>query len=621
MNKKHPHLKNSIFDFILIAFSILILFFIEYSLQLIGFGESYPLAKIIEKNDIKYYSINENFPKKYFSSNIQNYPKFRKSFFKVKKDSNAFRVFVVGGNIANGVPYDESINFSSIFRYFLNDSNREIDWEIIDLSINSINSYGVNDIIKHLPKYQPDLIILNTGYNEFFGTPNFSKNKNYRLEYFYTKSFIFFRKFRIYQLTEKIVNFFQEQSVNKIKYLSADFENDRVDFKSSEYYNKRKNFLRNLYKIENITDRYHIPVIISNLSANILSIPPFCSKFNDEELTDIKLYQDFSNYLNQDDKTRVKDWLQDLKSWEPQSAIYYFCQAKLDEKNNNYDLSLENYSKAVQLDQFHFRPLKDWNFAIKNFANEKEWMFVNIDSVYNDLTSNRIKSENIFIDHIHPNIKGYWLFVKEHFNVMRKNDLLNFKKNNKLNFNRFAKEYPLTNFSKYNQSIYSEKIRKFIYGDNIYKNQDLAQVSIVKKFASQNINNEISWLKANEELLNYYYQKGDYQEASQYFKNIQTTYPYNQEAQLKYVSILFKGSHWQKIIEFNEEFLGTFEHTKLSYYCGVAYYKIGNFKKSLKCFENTKKLLETNFYQLSDIEKAKLYKYYEKGLKKIGKNG
>ena len=185
MKIKYPYFKNSIFDLILIAFSILVVFFIEYFLQLVGFGESYPLATVVEKNNVKYYMINENFPKKYFSDDVQNYPKFRKGYFKLKKDENAFRIFIVGGNIVNGVPYDKSINFSSIYKFLLNNSNKNIDYELIDLSINSINSYGVNDIIKHLPKYQPDLIILNTGYNEFFGIPNSSKMIKFSLQFFF----------------------------------------------------------------------------------------------------------------------------------------------------------------------------------------------------------------------------------------------------------------------------------------------------------------------------------------------------------------------------------------------------------------------------------------------------
>ncbi|MEA3500070.1 MAG: hypothetical protein U9R41_03500 [Candidatus Marinimicrobia bacterium] len=619
MNKKHPHLKNSIFDFALIAFSISILFLIEYFLQLVGFGESYPLANIVEKNNVKYYMVNENFPKKYFSNNIQNYPKFRKSFFKVKKDSNDFRIFVVGGNIVNGVPYDESINFSSIFKYLTKKYNRNIDLEIIDLSINSINSYGVKDIIKYLPKYKPDLLILNTGYNEFFGIPNSSKINNFHLEYFFTKSFIFFRKFRIYQLTEKIVNFFQEQNVDKINYLQADYYDNRVDYKSGKYINKRKNFLRNLYKIEDITNRYHIPVIISNLSANISSIPPFHSEFNDEELTDIELYRNFPNYLIQDDKTQAEDWLQDLKSWEPQSAIYYYCKAILDKKNNQIESSLKNYTIAIRIDKFHFRPLQDWNFAIKNFANEKEWMFVNIDSVYDDLTFHKLKCDNIFIDHIHPNIKGYWLFVKEHFNVIEKNKLFSIKKNNKLSFNEFTKKYPLTNFTKSNQAVYAKAIRKLIYGNNIYKDEYLAQGSIVKKFAYQNINKNISWLKANEELLDHYYKKGDDQEALKYFKNIQTTYSYNLKNYLKGILIYYENEQWRKIIQLKEESSGTFEHAKLFYYYGVAYYQIENYERSFNCFKRAEILLETNPHQLSDSEKTKLYKYYGKSLEKIGK--
>ncbi len=467
MNKKYPHLKNSIFDFVLIAFSILILFFIEYFLQLVGFGESYPLTMTVEKNNVKYYMVNENFPKKYFSNNIQNYPKFRKSFFKVKKDSNDFRVFVVGGNIANGVPYDESINLSSMLQYSLEHSSQNKNIEVIDLTINSLNSFAVNDIIKKIPKYKPDLLIISTGYNEFLGIPSSHKINKIGLKYFYTKSFIFFRKFRIYQLAEKIGNFFLEENIDEIDYLQADYYNNKIDYKSGKYNNIRKFFLRNLYSMENITDRYNIPVIISNLSANISSFPPFHSEFNDEELNDIELYRKFSNYLIQDDKAQVKDWLQDLKSWEPQAAIYYYCKAILDKKNNQIESSLRNYTIAIQMDKFHFRPLQDWNFAIKNFANEKDWAFVDIDAVYDKYTENKINCNKIFVDHIHPNIFGYWLFSNEFFKKIQQGKLLKYSDNTEQTFHQFEINYPITDFTKSNQLLYVNKIKNYISNKKI----------------------------------------------------------------------------------------------------------------------------------------------------------
>ncbi len=531
MKNRRKQLKNSIFDIILITFSISIVFLIEYFLQLINFGESYPLAKIVSKNNVEYYMVNENYPKKYFSNNVINSPQFKPQYFKYEKDTNTFRIFVVGGEVINGVPYDKSINLSSILKYSLNKSIGNKNVEVVDLTNGSFNSFAINDIVKELPKYNPDLLIISTGYNEFFGIPNSHKIRNSGLKYFYIESFIFFRETRIYQLAEKIINIFKEEKSDEINYLQADYYNNQIDYKSGKYVNTRKSFLRNLYKIESVTSKYHIPVMISSVSSNFSNIPPFQSKFNDEEYLDIELNRIFSNYLEEHDNARTIDWLEDLKSWEPQSAIYYYCKANLDKLNNNKKISLRNYTIAVRLDKFHFRPLQDWNFAIKNFAKEKKWTLIDIDAVYDEYTENKINCDKIFVDHLNPNIFGYWLFANEFVTNIQRDYVLHDDNNFKETFHQFEINYPITDFTRLNQLLYKNKISNYIFDKNkTIKNT----ISIATKYSSKHINGDMKWIDANKSLLDYYLNNDNKEEALKYFKNIKRVYPYGQMAKLNY---------------------------------------------------------------------------------------
>ncbi|MEA1985883.1 MAG: hypothetical protein U9N76_00155 [Candidatus Marinimicrobia bacterium] len=523
--KQHKNIKSSIFDIILIVFAIVIVFFIEYFLHLIGFGESYSLANTKTVNGKNVYEINENFPHKYFSTNIKNSPKFKPQSFQIEKKPNTFRIFIVGGNVATGVPYDKSITLTNMLNYSLEKINPDINFEIIDLTVNSFSSFAVADIIKKTPKYKPNLIIINTGYNEFFGIPNAPKLYNYRLEYFLVKSFIYFRQTRIYQLIETIINYFSEQTINEINYLQADYSNDKIKFQSKQYLQKRKDFLRNLYKIESITSKYKIPVMISSVSSNISDIPPFQSLFNDEELTDINLNSEIKHYLTQGQNTRATDWLEDLKSWEPQSAIYYYSKANLDKKNNQIKSSLRNYTIAIRIDQFHFRPLEDWNFAIKNFAYEKKWIFVDINSLYDKKTDNKLNCDKIFVDHIHPNIYGYWLFVNEHILEMHENNLPNNSTNHKLTFKNFQNNYPITNFTKMNQKIYSDKINNYTISKKYLIKKDYNINSIATNYAFKHINNNLDWKTASMKLLKYYNDNEKKEEAMKCSTNILRAYP------------------------------------------------------------------------------------------------
>ena len=93
---------------------------------------------------------------------------FNPQDFAAEKEPGTFRIFSLGGSTTYGRPYKDATSFSGWLRKLL---NRILDspmrYEVINAGGISYASYRVVTILEELLNYEPDLIIVYTGHNEF----------------------------------------------------------------------------------------------------------------------------------------------------------------------------------------------------------------------------------------------------------------------------------------------------------------------------------------------------------------------------------------------------------------------------------------------------------------------
>ena len=93
-------------------------------------------------------------------------PKISMKQQKFEKD---FRVFCLGGSTTRGP-------FPSLLHELLKRSKVDKTVEVVNLGIDTFNSYQVLDITKKLPQYDPDLLIIYMGHNEIYGPVGVASN-------------------------------------------------------------------------------------------------------------------------------------------------------------------------------------------------------------------------------------------------------------------------------------------------------------------------------------------------------------------------------------------------------------------------------------------------------------
>ncbi len=105
-------------------------------------------------------------------------PKARQTFFRsdsfaADKADDEFRIFCLGGSTVQGRPFAIETAFSRWLEISLRAADPRRTWRVVNCGGVSYASYRLVPILAEVLRYEPDLIILYTGHNEFLEARSF----------------------------------------------------------------------------------------------------------------------------------------------------------------------------------------------------------------------------------------------------------------------------------------------------------------------------------------------------------------------------------------------------------------------------------------------------------------
>jgi Flp pilus assembly protein TadD len=105
---------------------------------------------------------------------------FNPQSFAAEKSPHTYRVFCLGGSTTYGHPYSDRKSYVGLLRELLQRSRPDVQWEIVNCGGISYASYRLAAMMGELAEYQPDLVILYTGQNEFLEEHMFGASERER---------------------------------------------------------------------------------------------------------------------------------------------------------------------------------------------------------------------------------------------------------------------------------------------------------------------------------------------------------------------------------------------------------------------------------------------------------
>jgi tetratricopeptide (TPR) repeat protein len=378
------------FYFVQIAIPVLFFVILEILLRIFNYGYDYTQWVNVTKDK---YILNPELTRKYFYT-TSSVPISNGNMFDVQKAENAYRVFILGESSAAGYPFSPNGDFGKYIRKRLELNFPDKKIEVINLGITAINTYTIRDIFPGVIDQKPDLVLIYTGHNEYYGALGIGSSEFIGSSRKVVNFVLWLNKFKTTQLVRNIMKwgvglFSSNKAGEKSGTLMSRMAKDQyIEYDSPKFNAGLEQFEGNMKDILDEAASHNVKVILGTLTSNLRSQYPFVS----------------------------------VKGKYPQASFIYNEANQYLGKDNQKADSLFRYAK--DLDALRFRGSEKMNKIIRQLAYQYKYPLVNIDSIFAVSSPYGITGDNLMTDHLHPTLEGYQLIGKSFFEVMQKGNFL-----------------------------------------------------------------------------------------------------------------------------------------------------------------------------------------------------
>lgn len=354
----------------------------------------------------EYYLPNPNFAARYFFY-TKTVPSPSIDVFKQEKTSDTYRVFAMGGSSAAGYPYGFNGTYSRVVKDILQDRMPDKQVEVVNVGISAISSYTLYDQVDEILQQEPDAILIYAGHNEFYGALGVGSNENLGGFPWFVRGYLKLQQYKTFLLLRNAIvgagkwtaSLFGAQEVNPNATLMERIINSRsIALDGPKHQLAMHQFDSNLSAILDAFTQQGVPVWLGSLASN---------------------YKDQAPFVDVPDALDAQEQPLPLAS-----TIFQEGQSLL--VNGDADAAQTRFAYAKDLDGLKFRAPESINQIIRNKADAYEQVhYVPVYERFVEYSPNGIIGNELMLEHLHPNAKGYFLMGASFAQAMLESDRLN----------------------------------------------------------------------------------------------------------------------------------------------------------------------------------------------------
>jgi tetratricopeptide (TPR) repeat protein len=426
--------KRLLFLAITVSFPLLVFLCLEVILRLSHYESNLNLVVEKEVNGQKVYAINRSVARRYFAYTGTVIPEPADDTFTIKKPKNTKRIFCLGESTMAGFPYDYNATAPSFLRDRLQAEFPGYNFEVINVGLSAVSSYVVADFIKDLVHYDPDLFIVYLGHNEFYGIYGSGSSVQIPGGYWITRLTISLLRFKTFLLLRDSYAWIKQKLSSAPQRMNGTLMeqmvgNQYIPYGSPEYEATRVNFERNLDAIIGVAKSDNVPIIFSALVSNLKDDPPFHAMFGASTSAASKelwgqhlLVGDSLRRARQYDSAAVS--YKSCTLLDSSNATAFFKLGQVQYSLGEYEEAERSFSAARDLDGLRFRASADFEQTLASTCTHRGAILAPTDSAFAASSPHRIIGNDLILEHLHPNIDGYFLMGKVFAQVIREHEIL-----------------------------------------------------------------------------------------------------------------------------------------------------------------------------------------------------
>lgn len=425
--------RQRLFTIILLALPVLFFVVLETGLRLGHYGGDLNLVLLRQDGEARWYQINRDVAKRYFTDEDITVPEARGESFRYQKLPNTFRIFCLGESSTAGWPYQFNATFPSLLHDRLALLFPDRDIEVINVGISAISSYSVLDFVHELVQYEPDLFLMYLGHNEFYGALGAASTQHISSNRTVVRLFMQLEKLRLYLLLRNGVHSLKRMVApapstgGSRTLMEMMIGHNTIPLQSPLYRQGVENFSANLSDILQTIHSRRVPVLVGTLVSNLADLEPFESQFRD-------------GFREKDEWSALVQQGQDrFSAGQYQSALASFQQAaQLDSMPamlsfrigqcyralHRYEAARQAFIRARDLDVVRFRAGSDFNDVIRTVCAQQQVPVVEVERAFQERSAEGLIGYELLLEHVHPNFFGYFVMADAFCRAMAAHDII-----------------------------------------------------------------------------------------------------------------------------------------------------------------------------------------------------
>ena len=356
----------------------------------------------------------------------------RQVIFSREKDPGTFRIFCLGGSASAGWPHPGEETYSAYLENALAAAYPKRAIEVHNVSAHAYAAYRVRMILNEIVAYEPDLVVIYSGSNEFLEPRRYATQSHWQDMFAAVASYS--RAYSLARGSPLVARWFpgntlQSQAVggvafeqwSKIERVPVLLRTNDVQFqKVAEHYEF------SITSMLETLDDLGVPAILMTVPSNLRDWHPHVSV-----PTDLAKHSGRSQYiagkatlLNGEVAAALEHLSQAVKL-SPEHASSHFHLGRALEAVGRHAEAYDSFVRARDSDANPFRAISLFNDIVRrvgqNFTNVR---IVDLEKAFRDASHPKAPGFDLMLDYVHPTKKGNLLIAREVFESIARADYL-----------------------------------------------------------------------------------------------------------------------------------------------------------------------------------------------------
>jgi lysophospholipase L1-like esterase len=349
--------------------------------------------------------------------------------FPATKTENSFRVFVVGGSSAAGVPYGPQYAFSGWLKRLLDQALPERAIDVVNAAFSGYATRRALMVVQEIARYEPDLLIIYAGHNEFAERRFYANLLDLDPRLFELWESV--ASLRIYQLLSRLLPVpspdadpprldFEADGSRAVQMFAVLDERTRgetaADPREDAYRDLHYEF--NLRQMVEAMQRAGGRVMLLSLGQNLSDWAP-ASSSQDPGLSKSQRELFATHTTRADDAQAAGDCAAAIEAYEAALAVdashaqTHFDLATCLRQLGRSELADEHFRAASDLDRAPHGAPSAFNDVVREVAEETGALYVDAEDALRVESGSALVGNDLFLDMVHPNIRAHQLIASE----------------------------------------------------------------------------------------------------------------------------------------------------------------------------------------------------------------